>query len=434
MVLHDQVARGPTSELQRALTRTPPSLRLCTLYALCKRIWYKNDARVNSAWDRFAEPMARELQVLYAGPLPICNQAQVEILLVFAVRWPCTENLAALWVSHLADHWHHIKVDQSEYNLASSALYLSRLHLRARSLGQAGKFSEAKSLFRRLLDMYDTISLHFDIEQQSCLDVYSNLATYIKELGQRLLYEDQWEEALPLLEQAATMYRNLVLAIADSFNEGLAETLCDLSLCFSELKKHNHALSACVEAVRIFEGLVHKQAYSERLNSGLARSSSRLSLQLSYSGRIKEAMLFCGRSVRLYRQLVRIGPKEFSGRLARSLHNLCILGQLREARPLLLVATASHREDTIDQIDGMAMLKVLLQESDESSSPSLDLATIKNELAKLLAQLDSPQLTEDFATNREALMEELELHPWSQENEQSERSCVSLSLPLLRYL
>lgn len=102
-LLHSQITCGVTHQLQLALQRTPPSIRLSTLFALWQQSWTPRQSFKSHAFDEFAGPLARDLQDHYANPTQLLNQAQIEILLTLSTHYPSSDYSPTLWTSRLAD-------------------------------------------------------------------------------------------------------------------------------------------------------------------------------------------------------------------------------------------------------------------------------------------------------------------------------------------
>ena len=116
-----------------------------------------------------------------------------------------------------------------------------------------------------------------DLDQVMILAVFlNNLSNRYSDLGQR-------EKALPVIEKAVLVYREVTRVLPDVGRPGLALSLSNLSKCFSDLGQREKALAASKEAVEIFRDLA--DASPDAFRPDLANSLNIHSICFSHIGR-----------------------------------------------------------------------------------------------------------------------------------------------------
>ena len=151
--------------------------------------------------------------------------------------------------------------------------------------------------------------------------------------------------ALPVTEQAVTMYRELAAANPDRYRPGLANSLSNLGVWFAELGRPADALPVTEEAVAIRRELAANQ---DRYRPDLADSLSNLGVWFAELGRPADALPAEQEAVTMHRELAAVSPDRYRPGLARSLSNLGVwfaeLGRPADALPVTEEAVTMHRE------------------------------------------------------------------------------------------
>ena len=151
--------------------------------------------------------------------------------------------------------------------------------------------------------------------------------------------------ALPVTEQAVTMYRELAAANPDRYRPGLANSLSNLGVWFAELGRPADALPVTEEAVAIRRELAANQ---DRYRPDLADSLSNLGVWFAELGRPADALPAEQEAVTMHRELAAASPDRYRPGLARSLSNLGVwfaeLGRPADALPVTEEAVTMHRE------------------------------------------------------------------------------------------
>ena len=212
-----------------------------------------------------------------------------------------------------------------------------------------------------------------DLDQVMILAVFlNNLSNRYSDLGQR-------EKALPVIEKAVLVYREVTRVLPDVGRPGLALSLSNLSKCFSDLGQREKALAASKEAVEIFRDLA--DASPDAFRPDLANSLNIHSICFSHIGRREEALAAIEEAVMIRRDLVDSHPDAFRPNLAQSLQNLssCLsnLGRQEEAlaaseeavtigRALAAASPDAFRPDLVGYLNNLSVYLSELGRHDES--------------------------------------------------------------------
>ena len=212
-----------------------------------------------------------------------------------------------------------------------------------------------------------------DLDQVMILAVFlNNLSNRYSDLGQR-------EKALPVIEKAVLVYREVTRVLPDVGRPGLALSLSNLSKCFSDLGQREKALAASKEAVEIFRDLA--DASPDAFRPDLANSLNIHSICFSHIGRREEALAAIEEAVVIRRDLVNSHPDAFRPNLAQSLQNLssCLsnLGRQEEAhaaseeavtigRALAAASPDAFRPDLVGYLNNLSVYLSELGRHDES--------------------------------------------------------------------
>ncbi|MFC7590283.1 tetratricopeptide repeat protein [Nonomuraea antimicrobica] len=191
-------------------------------------------------------------------------------------------------------------------------------------------------LARRILD-----STPADAEARERARWLANLSLHLTDLGRPA-------EALPLIQEAVAICRELTAASPDRYRPDLAASLTNLGNCFSELGRPDKALPVTQEAVTIRRELT--AASPERYRPDLAASLTNLGNRLAELGRPAEALPATEEAVTIRRELTAASPERYRPDLATSLTNLGIhfaaLGRPDKALPVTQEAVTIYRELT----------------------------------------------------------------------------------------
>ncbi|MGN9789116.1 tetratricopeptide repeat protein [Nonomuraea sp. ZG12] len=195
--------------------------------------------------------------------------------------------------------------------------------------------AEAHALLaRRILD-----STPADAEAGERARWLSSLSVHVSALGRPA-------DALPVTEEAVTIYRELAAAYPDRYRPDLADSLTNLGVRFSELGRPADALPVTEEAVTIYRELA--AAYPDRYRPDLADSLTNLGVRFAELGRPADALPVTEEAVTIYRELAAANPDRYRPDLARSLTNLGILfselGRPADALPVEQEAVTIRRE------------------------------------------------------------------------------------------
>ena len=212
-----------------------------------------------------------------------------------------------------------------------------------------------------------------DLDQVMILAVFfNNLSNRYSDLGQR-------EKALPVIEKAVLVYREVTRVLPDVGRPGLALSLSNLSKCYSDLGQREKALAASKEAVEIFRDLA--DASPDAFRPDLANSLNIHSICFSHIGRREEALAAIEEAVVIRRDLVNSHPDAFRPNLAQSLQNLssCLsnLGRQEEAlaaseeavtigRALAAASPDPFRPDLVGYLNNLSVYLSELGRHDES--------------------------------------------------------------------
>jgi tetratricopeptide (TPR) repeat protein len=127
-------------------------------------------------------------------------------------------------------------------------------------------------------------------------------------------------EALPVIQEAADLYRELAAASAGRYGPELAASLAHLGIAYSELGCPAEGLEASAEAAGLYREMV--SAHPSWYQPDLAATLVNLGTRLSELGRPVEALGVTQEAVRLYRGLATTNPDRYQPDLAATLANL----------------------------------------------------------------------------------------------------------------
>jgi tetratricopeptide (TPR) repeat protein len=170
-------------------------------------------------------------------------------------------------------------------------------------------------------------------------------AYWLSSLGNRLSELHRHAEALPVIEEAINIRRELV-AGSDRYRLDLSNSLMNLGVALSELGRHAEALAADREVVAIRRALA--AADRDRYRPELASALANLSQRQSALGRYAQALEVAEEAGAIRQELAGIDPGRYRPDLASSLNALGIrfsaLGRYAEALRVAQEAAAIHRE------------------------------------------------------------------------------------------
>ena len=154
------------------------------------------------------------------------------------------------------------------------------------------------------------------------------------------------EDALAAIEEAVTIYRELVRARPDAFLPDLARSLNDQSSRLADLGRREDALAGIEEAVTIRRELA--RARPDAFLPDLAASLNNQSVHLADLGRRDDALSAIEEAVTIRRELARARPDAFLPDLATSLNNqsnqLAAMGRREDALAAIEEAVTIRRE------------------------------------------------------------------------------------------
>ncbi|KAF7967310.1 hypothetical protein HWV62_34737 [Athelia sp. TMB] len=157
-------------------------------------------------------------------------------------------------------------------------------------------------------------------ERPETFHVFEKLTNSLIVLSNRLSDLGRHEEALAAIQEAVRLLRTLAAERPQAFNAALALSLNNLSVDLSSQGRHGEALAAIQEAVGLRRALAAERP--EAFNAALAESLNNLSNRLSDHGRHEEALAAIQEAVGLRRALAAERPAAFNAVLAESLNNL----------------------------------------------------------------------------------------------------------------
>ena len=167
----------------------------------------------------------------------------------------------------------------------------------------------------------------------------SNLGIWYAELG-------RLADALPVTEEAVTIRRELAEVNPGRYRPDLAGSLSNLGITYAELGRPADALPVTEEAVTIDRELA--VANPDRYRPDLAGSLSNLGARFSELGRPADALPVTEEAVTIRRELAEVNPDRYRPDLATALTNLGItyaaLGRPADALPVTEEAVAIRRE------------------------------------------------------------------------------------------
>lgn len=234
-------------------------------------------------------------------------------------------------------------------------------------------------------------------------------AYWLDNLGLRLYELGRPTESLPVMEEAATMYRELAAANPDRYRPHHARSLTNLGAVLSELGRPAEALSATEQAVTIRRELAAISP-ADHLPD-LASSLNNLGVWLFQLGRPGEALQVTEEAVVILRKLTVVSPDSHRPDLASSLNNLALRlyeqGRPAEALPLIEQAVTIRRElaatnpdrhqpDLGRHLNNLGILLSQLGRPAEAVSADEEAVSIRRELAATNPGRYRPHLSESL--------------------------------------
>jgi tetratricopeptide (TPR) repeat protein len=207
-------------------------------------------------------------------------------------------------------------------------------------LGDLGRREEALAVIEEAATAYrDLARARPDAFLPDLAGALNNQSIQLAGLGRR-------EEALAAIEEAVTTYRDLARTRPDAFLPELAMSLNNQSLRLNGLGRREEALAAIEEAVTIRRGLA--RARPDAFLPDLAGTLNNQSLRLGELGRREEALAAIEEAVTIRRDLARTRPDAFLPDLAASMDNQSIqlarLGRQEEALAASEEAVTTYRD------------------------------------------------------------------------------------------
>ncbi|MEV5560382.1 tetratricopeptide repeat protein, partial [Nonomuraea wenchangensis] len=191
------------------------------------------------------------------------------------------------------------------------ARWLTNLSLHLTGLGRP---AEALPLIQVAVTMYRELAAVSPDRYRA------GLATSLNNLGNRLAELSRPDKALPVTEEAVTMYRDLAAAFPDRYRPDLAGSLSNLGNRLAAQGRPTEGLSAAEEAVTIYRELA--AAFPDRYRPDLAGSLNNLGNRLAELGRPDKTLPVAEEAVTIYRELATAFPDRYRPDLAASLNNL----------------------------------------------------------------------------------------------------------------
>ncbi|QRV88335.1 hypothetical protein RhiJN_16353 [Ceratobasidium sp. AG-Ba] len=261
------------------------------------------------------------------------------------------------WPDHVCDIHGPSKISEGLEALMKGYLVkwleLTASHGRCRELGSVRRWLETRD---------DSLSIPtLKIMQEG----YGGACT---KLAKRLEYDDRWEEALVIAEEAVDVYRKLSEAGPTRHEIKLAKSLLHLHRLLSGLGRGEEALLAAYISAT---GTERPPLY----DFDLAGSLNNLSKCLSEMGRAKEAMEASQEAVEIYRRMTAERPAAYALYLARSLNNLS--GHLSEMGRAHAAIEAT--QEAIEIYRGLAIAR--------PTAYAPDFARSLNHLSKYLSEM-----------------------------------------------
>jgi predicted Zn-dependent protease with MMP-like domain/tetratricopeptide (TPR) repeat protein len=266
-----------------------------------------------------------------AGQVTIATQPRIDTLLAEALDTapPTAEDLAriaealpypsvALAGTHLAVALRIRREQPPGTSREDAARWAQRCGL---LLSQAGRLADALPVTQEAVTLYRELA-------DELPDRYRpELAAALSDLGDRFRELGRPADAFPVTEEAVAIRRELGAALPDRYRPGLAASLSNLGVRFAELGRPADALPVTQEAVAIRRELA--AALPDRYRSGLALSLSNLAKVLSALGRDDEAAAAATErdSIRSEerpgpRPLIEVEPDRFEDMVATALDGL----------------------------------------------------------------------------------------------------------------
>ena len=250
------------------------------------------------------------------------------------------------------------------------------------ALYSVGRFDEAVAAAREAINKYSELSsdgVNWEFDSGAAVGL-SNLGAYLSFLGKHQDALLATEESVKINRRLAR--RNVALCLPD-----LAAALTNLTLRLCEVDRYEEALAAAVEAVKIYQRLAFDEPDSYL--PGLAAALDNQAIALSTVERYSDAAVAADRAINIYYRLVNTNKLAFEVELARALTNRGhLLSQLKRFEDAALVSAQA-----------VEMWRSLARSNPEAYSA---------ELAKTLFNLEEPLWELGRQTEALAAMEESE--------------------------
>lgn len=242
------------------------------------------------------------------------------------------------------------------------------LHRRGVVRRLAGRFDGADE------DLSEALSLRRALAAENP-GVRPDLAATLTALGTLRSHQDRPEEALALFGEGVAVRRDLAARDPDGFSAPLARSLSNLGVQLRELGRHDEAIAAHDEAIRLFRSRTGKPG----ADADLARAIAARADTLRHAGRPTESRAGFDEALAVLRPLADAEPGTYAQSLARTLVNRAILDHETGAGEAALAG--------IDE--AIAILRGREEEEPGSCRSDLDLA-LRNRERLLDAPAPSP--------------------------------------------
>ncbi|QLA16531.1 tetratricopeptide repeat protein [Desulfolutivibrio sulfoxidireducens] len=243
----------------------------------------------------------------------------------------------------------------------------------------------------------------------------NNLAVRLSALGKH-------EEALAAAQEAVKLHRSLIQIDQDAFRPNLALSLNTLANCRFELAQYKKASTAVQEAVNLYRTLA--KINPETFRFDLSKSLNTHANILAEIGQRDEALVSIQEAAAIRRALAQTDPKTFRPYLATTLNNLAtILTELRRPEEALNPAqesvtirralTKAHpdafRPDLARSLNNLANIFSMLDKRDKALAATQEAVELYRTLTKAHPDAFRPDLAASL-TNLANVLSSLEKH------------------------
>ncbi|TFK29061.1 TPR-like protein [Coprinopsis marcescibilis] len=199
-------------------------------------------------------------------------------------------------------------------NIATAELYLAI----GRCLDIAERYSEAVPIIEDATKLYRQIHSH-QVDPTTRTRAQFSISLFV--LATSLIGLKRHDEALPSIEESVVLARQLCSPNVELYQPLLARVLRTHGVILGNLKRHEEAYQTGLEDLELFRRLVTTD--QDQYESHLAWALHHIAWYANGSARKHEAVLFASEAVEIRRRIVSKAPSE-EANLAASLHEYAI--------------------------------------------------------------------------------------------------------------